>query len=373
MRISISSIIMSLLLALILICLLQLILKSKRFSKVIRTDFLIILSLLIFLRLLLPVEFPNTKTIPSTVVLPFLYRIGSKTFEMSSFLKINIFQILVLIWIIGTTFKLLYLSYNLVSTKRNLKRLSLSSTKEISLTNNGEAFTVYKFNLTHSPFVTGILKPRIFLPTYITDKDIESNILNHEALHIKNHDLLKKLLLELIECIYWWFPLIYTFKKQSNLIIEMSIDQQVTEHMNSKDYFQYVDSLVSVSKASNLQKKVSTFNKDRLISNFTISENNSLSNRIKLLLSEYEYKHTSKYILSLILFLPLLLTSTIFEPYSASPQKIESTKAINKDSNDYVLKKKNHYYLIIGGENMGKISNLNDESIKGLPIRNKEK
>jgi len=373
MRISISSILMSLLLALSLICLLQLILKSKRFSKVIRTDFLLILSLLIFLRLLLPVEFPNTKTIPSTVILPFMYRIGSKTFEISSSLNVSVFQILLFIWIIGTVLKLLYLSYNLISTKRNLKRLSLNSTKEISSINSGAKLTVYKFNFNHSPFVTGIINPIVFLPTYINDKNIELNILNHEALHIKNHDLLKKLLLELIECIYWWFPLIYTFKKQSNLIIEMSIDQQVTEHMNSKDYFQYVDSLVSVSKASNLQKKVSTFNKDRLISNFTISENNSLSNRIKLLLSEYEYKHTSKYILSLILFLPLLLTSTIFEPYSASPQKIESTKAINKDSNDYVLKKKNHYYLIIGGENMGKISNLNDESIKGLPIRNKEK
>ncbi|KRM14136.1 hypothetical protein FD31_GL002205 [Companilactobacillus nantensis DSM 16982] len=374
MRISISSIIVSLLLTLILICFLQLILKSKKLSQLIRTDFLLILSLPIFLRLILPVEFSNTRTIRSTVILPSLYKMGKKSFVVLSLFKIDIFQILILIWLVGIFVRLLFLSYNFFKVKKSLNSLFSSSkiTKEIRLNDNGDRFTICKFNFNHSPFVAGIIKPKIFLPNYISNKDIERIILNHEIQHIKNNDLIKKLLLEFIECIYWWFIPIYTFKKQANLIIEMSVDQKVTENMNSNDYFQYVESLVSVSKAVNSKESVTKFNESGLVSNFTLSESSSLVNRIKFLLNEYDYKHTSKYILALVLLLPLLLTSTIFEPYYASPKKVVSTSSIKKSGNDYILKRGNHYYLIIDGNNSGEVSNLKDQSIRGLPIKNGE-
>src|SRR5699024_5508557 len=145
---------------------------------------------------------------------------------------------------------------------------------------------------------------------------------------------------------------------------EMVIDQKVTESLNRSDYFQYIDELIVISKFSQKEDDTKLNTNNNLMSGFLLNEQSFLKNRIQFLLNEFQYKHTSKILLSLTLILPLLLTSTIVEPDYATPEKIKSTNRVHLNSSDYILQEGKHYYLILDGNNNGEIKNIHDKSIQ---------
>lgn len=59
-----------------------------------------------------------------------------------------------------------------------------------------------------SPFVLGVLRPRIYLP-YGLDAQEESYILLHEQTHIQHMDPLLRLLGTFSLCLHWWNPLVW--------------------------------------------------------------------------------------------------------------------------------------------------------------------
>lgn len=59
-----------------------------------------------------------------------------------------------------------------------------------------------------SPFVLGILRPRIYLP-YGLDNREEGHILLHEQTHIRHRDPLLRLLGTLVLCLHWWNPMVW--------------------------------------------------------------------------------------------------------------------------------------------------------------------
>src|SRR5699024_5251206 len=331
MKISISSVIISLFLAIILIGILQIIIKSKSSSKVIRTDFLFIICVLIFFRLIFPFEFSNTKVISSKIILPYLYEFGRYKPFIHVNASINIFTIFFSIWILGALVKLTFFILEIIKNKHSINRIIHSDKCKLVtfVDDDGLNHSFYRFKFYQSPFVTALIKPKIFLPEYITDYQTQKDIIHHEIQHIKHHDLFKKLFIEILVCIYWWFPPVYLFQKQVNLILEMVIDQKVTESLNRSDYFQYIDELIVISKFSQKEDDTKLNTNNNLMSGFLLNEQSFLKNRIQFLLNEFQYKHTSKILLSLTLILPLLLTSTIVEPDYATPEKIKSTNRVH--------------------------------------------
>lgn len=89
-----------------------------------------------------------------------------------------------------------------------------------------------------SPAVYGIIKPKIILPTFYEQKDIEL-ILLHEKTHIRRADNLWRILAFLIVSAHWFNPLCWVFLKLFLADLELSCDECVLVKLGdarSKEY-----------------------------------------------------------------------------------------------------------------------------------------
>lgn len=97
-----------------------------------------------------------------------------------------------------------------------------------------------------SPFVLGILKPRIYIPSEVEEESI-SYILAHEKSHLKWHDNVWKLVGLIILAIHWFNPLVWISYALLCRDIELACDERVVKKMNEQDRRNYVKSLLSCS------------------------------------------------------------------------------------------------------------------------------
>ena len=77
-----------------------------------------------------------------------------------------------------------------------------------------------------SPFVFGIIRPRIYLTADLSDEEKEL-ILAHECYHIKRCDHLIKILAYILTCIYWFHALVWRSFYLMQRDMEMSCDEHV--------------------------------------------------------------------------------------------------------------------------------------------------
>ncbi|MCM1119762.1 MAG: M56 family metallopeptidase [bacterium] len=81
-----------------------------------------------------------------------------------------------------------------------------------------------------TPFVIGMIRPRIYLPCGLSDKE-QSYIVLHEQHHIKRFDHIIKALAFLALCIHWFNPLVWLAFVFSGRDMEMSCDEAVIRKM----------------------------------------------------------------------------------------------------------------------------------------------
>ncbi|MBA1435246.1 M56 family metallopeptidase [Bombilactobacillus bombi] len=374
MHLSISSILISVIWCSLLVISLQIIISNKHNYKNFRIDFLIVISIIIILRLLLPFEFSNTYTISSYKILPVLYSWGFTRIIVFG-KSITIFKLLEYLWIIGTILMILNLFYSIYKINRiskSFKKLPssfLCSDAKSIIPNNIE---LYLCPISVSPFTTGLIHPKICLPNLSYSNEDQVYVIKHELCHIYSWDMLKKYIIEILVCFYWWLPPIYIFRKQVNTIIEMNVDYKIVKNKPKKVYAEYISSLINMSAAVK-SKKIS--NNGFLRSNFTILEQDTLKQRILFMLDGHKFKSTPFSIKTILIILPVLLTSIIIEPNFYNRNNIKGTYGPESfDKSTYVLKKNGSYYLILKGKNIGRIihyPNINNSKIKNLPLRSK--
>ena len=105
---------------------------------------------------------------------------------------------------------------------------------------------IYLADRIPSPFVMGLLRPRIYLPS--TLKEVERGyILLHEQHHIRRRDHLAKLLAFLALCIHWFNPLVWLAFILSGRDMEMSCDEAVVRKLGEDIRADYSASLLSLS------------------------------------------------------------------------------------------------------------------------------
>lgn len=105
---------------------------------------------------------------------------------------------------------------------------------------------IYLADHIDSPFVLGIFKPCIYLPSKLRKKEL-SYILEHEQVHVKRHDPLFKLLAFLITSVHWFNPLAWIAFRYFCQDMEMSCDEQVLVSMGTGIRKEYADSLLRLS------------------------------------------------------------------------------------------------------------------------------
>lgn len=112
---------------------------------------------------------------------------------------------------------------------------------------------IYLCDRIPSPFILGVLKPRIFLPASMEEADIPY-VLAHEQAHLKRRDHLWKPLGFALLCVYWFNPLIWVAYILLCRDIELACDEKVIKAMGANWKKSYADALINCSVS---QKRIS--------------------------------------------------------------------------------------------------------------------
>ena len=141
-------------------------------------------------------------------------------------------DILAIIWLVGIATLLIY---SVVSLLRLRSRL-VGSVKWQG--------NIYFADHIPSPFVLGIIRPKIYLPSTLGE-DERKYIILHERTHIRRFDYIFKLLAFFALTIHWFNPLIWLAYVLHIKDMEMSCDESVMRHMDADIRQKYSASLLS--------------------------------------------------------------------------------------------------------------------------------
>ena len=97
-----------------------------------------------------------------------------------------------------------------------------------------------------SPFVMGLVRPKIYLPSSIEEQELPY-ILMHEQYHICRCDHLIKAAAYIALCIHWFNPLVWVAFIMAEKDMEMSCDEAVVKRMGDSIRADYAASLLSLS------------------------------------------------------------------------------------------------------------------------------
>ena len=98
-----------------------------------------------------------------------------------------------------------------------LDRFRFSREPRICVTSNRRA-----------PLTFGIFHPTVLLPEDLPVGDVQFRlVLAHELAHIRRKDCLRKLLLTVCLCLYWWNPLVWLMVWLANRDMELACDEAV--------------------------------------------------------------------------------------------------------------------------------------------------
>ena len=97
-----------------------------------------------------------------------------------------------------------------------------------------------------SPFVMGIVKPKIYLP-YGIEAEEKKHILRHERAHIKHYDPFVRMLGTLAIILHWWNPLVWYAIHKMNQDMEMFCDETALRNATLAERKEYSKSLLQFS------------------------------------------------------------------------------------------------------------------------------
>lgn len=105
-----------------------------------------------------------------------------------------------------------------------------------------------------TPMTIGLINKKIILPEEQISQNECEHILRHELFHIKNKDIEYKFLLLLLNCIYWFNPIIYNFTKQANDILELNCDENVLQGKDEIYRIKYAETLLNQIEKSRIKQ-----------------------------------------------------------------------------------------------------------------------
>lgn len=142
--------------------------------------------------------------------------------------------ILNIIWLIGVGALLLY-------TAVSYWRLCRKVDTAVRYKGN-----IFQSENVSSPFVLGIIKPRIYLPFNMNGQDLE-HVVAHEQAHIRRKDHWWKPLGFLLLTIHWFNPLMWLAYFLLCRDIELACDEKVIKELGNEQRADYMQALVACS------------------------------------------------------------------------------------------------------------------------------
>lgn len=102
---------------------------------------------------------------------------------------------------------------------------------------------VYLCDDISSPFILGIFRPRVYLPSGLEGETLQS-VLRHEGAHLRRRDHWWKPLGHLLVAVYWFHPLIWAAYVLLCRDIELACDERVVRDMNRAQRAAYSQALL---------------------------------------------------------------------------------------------------------------------------------
>ena len=337
------------------------------------TKFSIIGTLIILIRMGIPVNFPFTYSIYSYNFLPSLTEFTTTPIGISRFI---ITDLILAIWGVVSITLLIKLAIQYARMQKYLSYFNIES--------NSKWYYLYSFIQSHynkkvrisiikkpiSPSIFGLFTPTLILPDLggFTEREIEY-ICMHELAHYKQHHLWMTLLMEIICRIHWWNPFVHYLKSEYALFLELSNDFFVIRSSPKFDVTDYADLIVRIAEKIQLEKQPFPCT----LMNFAIKRPSLLSMRINYILNSNNKKRPYK-ILNHILcysFICCIVSFSIFFTPEASFRKMKNIEEpgviqINEEDS-YILQDNNMYFLYIKGECYASIISIPEE-LQNIPI-----
>ena len=142
--------------------------------------------------------------------------------------------ILSIIWVIGVAALLLY-------TAVSYWRLRRKVSEAVILRDN-----IFQSENVASPFVLGIVKPKVYLPYHMDGQDL-SHVVAHEQAHIRRKDHWWKPLGFFLLTIHWFNPLMWLAYVLLCRDIELACDEKVIKELGNEQRADYTQALVACS------------------------------------------------------------------------------------------------------------------------------
>lgn len=302
----------------------------------------------IMLRMMVPVNFPFTKTIYSSKL---LIGLGNIVYaNVYGDREILVSDLLLWLWIGVAVILLIRYFYKRVKVRRILEQYVIkdTDTKEYyeSFLNDTKirSIKIAVIPGEEQAAIFGVIRPIMILPDAVLEEKTVAHMIRHEIKHYANYDLWLKFFVDLLVVIHWWNPIVYMMRKELSLAFELSNDYMVTKDMSELGKIEYAETLVQAAKLMSNQQAY----------DLNLTGGECLETRIKMLLKEKTTEGMRSRLLAaanlLFVFL-IMIISLVFVPevlYEESvhydSEEFEGVFDITPE-NAYYLKTENGYEL----------------------------
>ncbi len=138
------------------------------------------------------------------------------------------------LWVIGMAFMLIYAMFSYIRIKKRVKEAA-------HLEEN-----VWECDSIDTPFIFGIIRPRIYLPSTLKGEDI-SYVIAHEKAHLKRRDHFWKPFGYLLLTVYWFNPVLWVAYVLLCKDIELATDEKVIKALGEEAKKPYSEALINCS------------------------------------------------------------------------------------------------------------------------------
>lgn len=302
----------------------------------------------IMLRMMVPVNFPFTRTIYSSKL---LIGLGNIVYaNVYGDRQVLVSDPLLWAWISVAVILLIRYFYKRVKVRRILEQYVIkdTDTKEYyeSFLNDTKirSIKIAVIPGEKQAAIFGVIRPIMILPDAVLEEKTVAYMIQHEIKHYANYDLWLKFFVDLLVVIHWWNPVVYVMRKELSLAFELSNDYMVTRDMPELEKLEYAQTLVQAAKLMSNQQAY----------DLNLTGGECLETRIQMLLEEKKPEGMRSRLLAaanlLFVFL-IMIISLVFVPevfYEESvhydSEEFEGVFDITPE-NAYYLKTENGYEL----------------------------
>ena len=157
-------------------------------------------------------------------------------------------DIFCIIWLCGTflLFSVRMSGYIIAKSvlDKSLQPFNIDISDNLRQLGLDEDVPVYSSDMLTTPVLSGIFRPTVIVPEGCQDDMYLQVAIHHELVHFKRYDVVVKLIIFIVTCIYWYNPCVWLMSKIALEDIELSCDESIYKKMNAQGKNIYGESIL---------------------------------------------------------------------------------------------------------------------------------